>query len=84
MDDWCYSIHEELAAQDRAERAAVTAAALRALELGRGTGTGAVGDVKTIVQTRAINPVKPTTRVRATLIVKTKTEARIPIERRIE
>ena len=33
MDDWCYSIHEELAAQDRAERAAVTAAALLALEL---------------------------------------------------
>ena len=33
MDDWCYSIHEELAAQDRAERAAVTAAVLRALEL---------------------------------------------------
>ena len=33
MDDFCYSIHEELAAQDRAERAAVTAAVLRALEL---------------------------------------------------
>ena len=33
MDDFCYSIHEELAAQDRAERAAVTAAALRTLEL---------------------------------------------------
>ena len=33
MDDWCYSIHAELAAQDRAERAAVTTAVLRALEL---------------------------------------------------
>ena len=33
MDDWCYDIHEELAARDRAERAAVTAAVLRALEL---------------------------------------------------
>ena len=33
MDDWCYSIHEELAARDRAERAAAAAAVLRALEL---------------------------------------------------
>ena len=30
MDDWCYDIHDAVAAQDRA---AVTAAALRALEL---------------------------------------------------
>jgi len=33
MDDWCYDIHEELAARDPTPRAAVTAAALRALEL---------------------------------------------------
>jgi len=33
MDDWCYDIHDTVAAQDRAERAAVTAAVLRALEL---------------------------------------------------
>ena len=33
MDDFCYDIHAELAAQDRDERAAVTAAVLRALEL---------------------------------------------------
>ena len=30
MDDWCYDIHDAVAAQDRA---AVTAAVLRALEL---------------------------------------------------
>ena len=46
MDDWCYSIHEELAAQDRAERvAAVTAAVLRALELAAELGVVRVGGV---------------------------------------